>query len=132
MIHYGWSARTLIRYALLQIPGLVVLIIILILVVRVVNMPNALAWGIVIIWVLKDIILFPFVWRAYDSDSHEKSDPMIGLEGYAVDHLSPRGYIKVRGELWKAELTHKNAVVGKGEKVKVKEINGLTLIVTQV
>ena len=132
MKRHGWSTHTIVRYTLLQVPGLVVLIMILILVGRFVDIPVVLSWGIVIIWVLKDIILFPFVWRAYDSDSHEKSDPMIGLEGYAVDHLSPRGYIKVRGELWKAELTHKNAVVGKGEKVKVKEINGLTLIVTQV
>lgn len=125
------SIHTLIRYAVLQVPGLVVLILILVLIKRFLVIPDGVFWGIIIVWVLKDVALYPFVWRAYDTGRHGKKDPMIGRTGTAVERLSPGGYVKIRGELWKAELFDTRAVIEKGEPVKVHKIDGLMLIVTK-
>jgi membrane protein implicated in regulation of membrane protease activity len=58
----------------------------------------------VILWIVKDIILFPLVWRAYDKRITDAKGSLVGLQGRALEHISPSGYVKVRGELWRAEL----------------------------
>jgi membrane-bound ClpP family serine protease len=83
-------------------------------------------------WVIKDIILFPFIWRAYDWDRKDKRNNMIGMHGIVSDRLDPSGYIMVRGELWKAETVEKDAMIDKGQDVQIYGINGLTLYVKPV
>jgi membrane-bound ClpP family serine protease len=80
------------------------------------------------IWIAKDIILYPFVWRAYEWGNQKENNSMIGLSGVAKDRLDPSGYILVRGELWKATVVQDGSV-DKGEKVIIKGIRGLTLLV---
>ena len=128
MINYSWSGRALKKYILLQLPGLVLLILLLIVFERWIDIPGWTFWGIIGLWVAKDVILFPFVWRAYDSDPPE-GEWMFGEHGIAMERLDPSGYIFVRGELWKAVLTEDGSPVEKGEKVRVLGKNGLTLIV---
>lgn len=52
---------------------------------------------------------------------------MIGLLGRVVIPLDPEGFIKVRGELWKASCTDDS--IGIGEKVVVVGIRDLMLFV---
>lgn len=52
---------------------------------------------------------------------------MIGLEGRALEDLSPVGRIKVRGEIWRA--ASRSGMISKGETVVVVEVDGLTLTV---
>lgn len=61
-----WSLRILMRYALVQLPALVLLVLILILVRRWVDLPNWFEWGFIAVWVVKDVALFPFVWPSYE------------------------------------------------------------------
>jgi membrane-bound ClpP family serine protease len=79
--------------------------------------------------VLKDIALFPFVWSAYDKGSAEATRSMIGARGLAMSPLSPTGYIRVQGELWRAEAMGKGPPIGKGRRVVVRGISELKLIV---
>ncbi len=129
MIQRGWSTRILVRYALLQLPALTLLALILILVNRWVDIPTWLVWGILALWAAKDAILFPFVWRAYDWNRSKVADPMVGERGITKDRLAPSGYVKVRGELWKAEIMEGDPPIEKGEGIKVGGIRGLTLLV---
>jgi membrane-bound serine protease (ClpP class) len=78
---------------------------------------------------MKDILLYPFVWRAYDTRFQQEHNFIIGLSGMANDRLDPEGYIIVKGEYWRARIVKDSKVIEKGERVKISGINGLTLIV---
>jgi len=54
-------------------------------------------------------------------------ESIIGSEGVIESELKPEGYIKVRGELWKASAGGER--LGKGEEVVVTGIEGLKLSV---
>jgi len=55
-------------------------------------------------------------------------ETIIGSEGKVVTSLTPEGYVKVQGVLWKASCTESGLEAG--EEVVVVEINGLKLFVT--
>ena len=116
----------MLRYSLLQLPGLAILILMFILLQRWVNLPAWTVWTFISLWVIKDVILYFFVWRAYDTGD---SNPMIGSKGIAVDRLSPSGYVRIKRELWHAKVIESDSAIEKGETVTVRELDGLTLIV---
>jgi membrane protein implicated in regulation of membrane protease activity len=124
-----WSRRGVIKYSLLQLPALVFLALILHLIRLWVQMPAWLIWGMVCLWVVKDVILFPFVWRSYDQDRLGDANLMVGLHGVAKDRLAPSGYVEVHGELWRAEVMEGAPFVESGGGIWVRGIRGLTLIV---
>lgn len=124
-----WSSRILLRYWLLQLPALALLVLILVYAQRWVDLPAWIFWGSLAIWVVKDAVLYPFVWRAYDWDRSKDSNSMVGAKGIAKELLAPSGYVQVRGELWQAELAEGVQSVEEGELVLVQEVRGLTLIV---
>jgi membrane protein implicated in regulation of membrane protease activity len=121
----GWSSQVALKYALFQLPGLFLFFLILILVQRWTDLPLRSIWGLLILWVIKDVVLFFFVWRAYQ----RVANPLIGMKGVAEEQLAPSGYVRVRGELWKVEVIDSNLQIDKGEAVKVRRICGLTLFV---
>ena len=123
-----WSGRILLKYILIQLPGIAVLVLLLVIVQEWIEIPAWLTCGLVGLWVAKDVILYPFVWRAYEWGSEKETSPMAGLCGIAQDRLDPLGYVFVRGELWKARVIE-GGVIEKGENVLVKGSRGLTLLV---
>lgn len=123
------QTRILLRYALFQIPGLALLTLILILVRHWVDLPEWFFWGVIAVWLAKDVILFPFVWRAYDRDRLRELQSLVGTEGIVEERLAPCGYVRVHGEFWQAEVMQKETVVEKGEIVKIQKIEGLKLLV---
>lgn len=125
----AWPVQVVMRYALFQIPGLVLLILILILVRRWVDFPLWFFWGSVFIWIVKDVVLFPFVWRAYDWSRSRDMHSLVGTEGIVEERLAPSGYIGVHGELWQTEMTREGPPIEKGEFVRIQGIRGLVLLV---
>jgi hypothetical protein len=81
------SGPIYIRYILLNIPEFAALILILIVIQYWVVIPVWLFWSIIGFWIVKDLILFPFIWRAYDWDRAGKSRSMIGERGVAREKL---------------------------------------------
>ena len=124
-----WSARLVLRYTLLQIPGFALLIFVLIVIQQWVELPVWFTWGFVIIWVVKDAALFPLVWRAYDWDHATDANSMVGLPGVVQKRLSPSGSVRVCGELWQARVMGDGPPIYEGEVIQVREIRGLTLFV---
>jgi membrane-bound serine protease (ClpP class) len=55
---------------------------------------------------------------------------IIGEEGEALARLEPVGMVRVHGELWKAESV--SGSIEEGERIKVKALRNLTLVVEQV
>lgn len=79
-------------------------------------------------FVVKDLLLFPAM-RAVFSSMPSSSQP-IGMFGETVEPLSPWGYIRVNGELWKAKSLQ-GSHVPTGTPVIVRDADGLTLIVEE-
>ena len=124
-----WSRRAVIKYTLLQLPALVFLALIFHVIRQWVEMPTWLIWGIIALWVVKDVVLFFFVWRAYDQNPLADANSMVGLHGVAKDRLAPSGYVEVHGELWQAEIMEGAPLVESGKGIRVRGIRGLILIV---
>jgi membrane-bound serine protease (ClpP class) len=54
-------------------------------------------------------------------------ESMIGKIGIATTDLKPKGEVRVVGEIWRAESV--SGDIAKGEKVRVKELRGLVIMV---
>lgn len=121
--------RVYTRYGLLMIPSTVALVLILMVVHQWVAVPVWFGGIIVLLWIVKDVIMFPFVWRAYEWDRPGISSKMIGERGIAKERLAPTGYIRIKGELWRAENIGDGPPIEKGEWVRVQEMEGLKLFV---
>jgi membrane protein implicated in regulation of membrane protease activity len=125
------STRIIIRYTILQLPGLALLLLILVFVQGWVDLSPWVVWGFIAIWVVKDAILFSFVRKAYDWDHPQGATSMVGAHGIAKERLAPSGYVQIRGELWKAALMEGSPPLEKGERVRVEGACGLRLVVVQ-
>jgi len=87
----------------------------------------AVAIGLVV--VARDLVLYPALSSALGKTPY-RSAP-IGAAGEAVEPLAPSGYVRVSGELWRAE-TAGGGAVPRGARVVVRDARGLTLIVEEV
>jgi membrane protein implicated in regulation of membrane protease activity len=125
---HQWSALVLLKYGLLQVPDLAILIIGIHYLQKWFPLSS---WAIAIIcllWIAKDVILYPLVWRAYDWRSLP-GDGLIGERGVAKCDLSPIGYVHVRGELWRAQLKDEGSTIQTGQPIKISAREGLILTV---
>ena len=127
-----WSLRTLTRYWLLQLPAILFLAMLLFWAQQRQILSTQMALLILVIWVLKDAVLYPFLWKAYDPSAHDIRNQLIGLTGEAREPLNPVGYIRVNGELWQAEISDSRTKIRKGDRVRVSGVTGLTLRVQPV
>ena len=115
------------RYWLLQIPGWVVLAGLVGAAHVWLGLSPLAAVLVFAFWLAKDVALYPILRPHYvfrERDAHQK---LLGERAVAQETLSPRGYVKVRGELWLAELAAKDARVVAGETVIVETVDGLML-----
>jgi membrane-bound serine protease (ClpP class) len=72
------------------------------------------------------VILVRFAVAAQRSKAVMGGTGMIDSIGVAQTDLAPEGKILVRGEIWNA---HAETPVAQGERVRVKAVEGLTLLV---
>lgn len=121
--------RIVVKYFILQLPGQVSFVLILILFRHWIEIPNYLTWGLLGFWVGKDLVLFPFLWRFYDPKNYPDRFQMVGAKGLALTSLNPDGYVRIRGERWQAGIATGKTAIGKGETICVEAIHGLKLTV---
>lgn len=119
--------RTVLKYIFFQLPSLLLLTLILLLLREWIELSWLLFWVLLGSWILKDVVLYPLVWRSYAP--YDGVHPMLGLEGEARERIDPEGYVKVRGELWQAELRPGELPIDPGVSVRVVGQRGLKLIV---
>ena len=115
------------RYWLLQIPGWVVLTGLLAAAHFWLGLSPLAAVIVLAFWFLKDAVLYPILKPHYVFRERDANQSLLGQHAVAQETLSPRGYVKLRGELWVAELAAKDASVPSGESVIVESVDGLTL-----
>ena len=122
-----WARPVVLRYWLFQVPGTALLAIVLLVLRGWLNIPLWLIGVIIGLSIIKDVLLFPLVRHAYDVS--DAGPALIGDSGKAVEPLSPRGYVRVQGELWRAELVQGTRPIATGGTVRVRGIRGMTLLV---
>ena len=94
------------------------------------------AWLLFGIWIGKDVVLFPFVYRAYEPGSEASKLPMRLLGSVAVTtapiSASGTGRVRLGAELWNARLASGAGSVVTDEEVRVTALEGLTLVVEPI
>ena len=125
------DAKTAWRYALLQIPGLMLAVAGALVAVAWFGVPRVWAWSAVALWAAKDALLFPFVWRAYTQDARGGPHDLRGRIGRAVTALAPRGFVVLGAERWRAVCAEGVAHIPEGARVRVVELVGLELRVVR-
>ena len=121
-----WSPQVLGKYILLQLPSLALVVALVIVLREYLDFSLFYACIVVAGWVAKDAILYPFMWRAYDSRPRQ---PLVGLTGTVKEWIDASGHVEVRGELWRAEVAGGFPEMRRGDMVEVQEVRGLTLII---
>jgi membrane protein implicated in regulation of membrane protease activity len=121
--------RLIAGYVILQLPSVALLILILILVWRWIDLPEWLVWCFVVLWAAKEVIMFPSIWRSYSQKTRGGVGSLIGVRGTAEERLDPSGYVRVNDELWRARVRQGIRPVREGENIRVRGIDGLTLLV---
>ena len=123
-----FERRVVLKYSLLQLPGLFLFVVFLCVAGHFFPIPGWLVLSLILIWIVKDIVLFPVTWRSY-GPSEGPILSMKGEIGIVLERLAPRGYINVRGERWRAELIEGAGSIEEGEKVRIIDVKGLLLLV---
>ena len=119
----------LTRYVLYQIPGGLLAAAGALLLYLWLGLPGWVAFALVVAWALKDAALYPFLRASYEPNLGSVIDRLVGLRGVAVEALSPRGYVRVRGELWLAEPIATEGEIPRGHPVTIDGVRGTTLLV---
>ncbi len=125
------TLRVFGRYLVFQVPGWVIVGATLLAAIRWWQLAEPVAWLLFALFVTKDLVLFPFVRKAYEPSSGEGIRALVGLIAIARDSLTPSGYVRLGSELWRAEL-REGGEAPAGSGVRVIEVSGLTLIVDLV
>jgi membrane-bound serine protease (ClpP class) len=55
--------------------------------------------------------------------------PDIGSRGRTTTHISPKGYVRINGELWQASSS---STIDVGEEITVVGIEGMTLLISPI
>jgi membrane protein implicated in regulation of membrane protease activity len=118
---------TWLRYCLFQLPGALAVTGLLVLFVHWWGLAPRLAAAFLVIWLLKDLALYPFLRKAYEPRSGGGADALLGAVATARGRLDPEGYVRVGHELWRARV--RRGAVEPGDAVRVVEVQGLTLVV---
>ena len=124
------SRSPLSRYLFAQVPGWVIVAIGAVVASSYGADPH-LAWTIAAAWVVKDLVAYPFVRRAYER-SRSATQALVGAVCVVRDPLAPSGWVTIRGEVWRAELAAGAGPIAAGRKVRVESVEGRTLRVVPV
>lgn len=126
----GWDGATVLRYAVLQIPGILLCAMVLWIVHSVLGIISGkLAWLVLLLWIIKDSLLFFLVWPAYQAGEGDGWYSLVGLLGEVRRELHPEGYVRVGGVLWKAKADPGQCPIAPGTRVEVVGREGIKLLV---
>ena len=119
------------KYLIFQFPGWVVAGTVLFFVERWQWLPKWLAFVCFAAWVLKDLLLYRFFRRAYEPEITGAAR-LVGARGVAQGDLAPRGFVRVRGELWRAVASPADQAVRSGTEVEVVRAERMEVFVRPV
>jgi membrane protein implicated in regulation of membrane protease activity len=113
--------RPFAHYLVMQLPGWLLVTAALAALHWLTGWPLWIVPAGLVLAVAKDLVMYRFV-------RHTLQPPrpaLVGARGRAVDRLAPRGYVRVDGELWRAETA--GPTIEPGTEIIVRNTDGLTL-----
>lgn len=119
----------ILKYALIHSAELVALVLALIVLRNLAGIPTWMLVAVLALWIIKDIVLFHRVWKAYAFSDNRPVKELLDLEATVAYSLDPVGYVRARGELWRAEVKDPRRPAKRGDCVRVVDVRGMTLIV---
>jgi len=120
------------RYLIFQIPGWLIAAAVLLGLSRWKLLPQWLGIVCFFAWVLKDVLLYPLLRRAYQTDVKTGLQALVGARGFAHDDLSPKGFVRVQGELWSAQAFPADQIIVAGTEVEIMSVERMTVVVRTV
>lgn len=120
----------LTRYILLQVPGWLLLGILLWWAHSKDWIGVATGAWIMGAWLAKDALLYPLCKYAFEDTPQKETDRLIGREAEAANNLDPKGQVRLGGELWSARSG--NGPIAAGTHLRITGVDGLILIVEPV
>jgi membrane-bound serine protease (ClpP class) len=100
----------------------------------VVHLQFGVSWIVVVVvvlaWIGKDLASYPLLRHYYRSEA--PAQRMFGLRGVTLSPLTPRGLVRVRGEIWQAETQDPAHDLAEGTHVYVRDVRGLVLYVEAI
>ena len=124
--------RVLLKYSLFQLPELVIVVLGLLAIRYCFELSDWIFWAIIVGWVGKDIVLYPFVRKSYDDTHQAYSYSLVGKLGVVHRKLSPSGMVRIKNELWQAVLKGDGPALAEGSKIKVVDQQDMLLLVEPV
>jgi len=118
------------RYVLFQIPGWVLAVIVLFVLRGWLGLPLWVSFLLFALYVAKDFALYPFLQVGYEPSPRIGAKQLIGEAATVKTPLAPHGFVRVRGELWRARLAAGSAPVEVGSRVRVTAARGMILTVS--
>ena len=118
------------RYLLFQIPGWILVILLLGAAHRWLALSIPVAVALFLLFVAKDFLIYPYVRKAYEIDNRTGAELLIGMTGVTKQPLDPEGYVLVKGELWRAIASPPGRPIPQNTEVLIQAVSELTLIVT--
>ncbi|MCP1727766.1 membrane protein implicated in regulation of membrane protease activity [Natronospira proteinivora] len=122
---------TLLKYCLLQIPGLLLFGLILYILVAWDWVSLQLAGILLLVWLIKDALLYPVYRPALEGGQSAGAHALVGLTGKVRTELDPQGLVEVAGERWQARKAGEQAIPA-GARVRVIAAHGMVLTVRPV
>lgn len=120
---------TLVRYCLLQVPGLLFLLALLGFAVGRDWIGGPAAATVVALWVLKDAVLYPWYRPSLEDGPRVTTDALVGEHAVVTRRLAPTGQVRLRQEWWRAQAADA-APLEPGTTVRIVGARGLVLIVS--
>ena len=128
MIPRGWSRHAAGKYTALQLPAAALAGLVLWLLWRYEVLPAWLAWGVLILWIAKDAVLFFYLWPAYEPGGDEGLLSPVGRLGVVTGQTKAGQLrVRVRGETWRARPERGQGPIRAGQSVRIVERRGLLL-----
>ncbi len=119
----------MLRYWKFQIPGWILAGLVLVGLYRADVLEGPLCLLLFMLWVMKDLVLFPLLWRSYRPERAQGRRAMLGQRAVLETSAAPHGRARYRGELWQARVPEGAPHLPAGVPVRITALDGLVLIV---
>ena len=125
------SGKTLRRYLLFQIPGAILVGLLLagLHYFGLISLPIAV--GLFAAWCVKDAVMYRFVRSAYGPGPVDGTAALVGQSGVVVRALAPEGSVRVGAEHWSARTAAGVSQLSLGTQVRVVSVEGYVVTVVQ-
>ena len=122
------QVKPLTRYALLQILGWALVLLVVLLLLRWGWIDTTAAGVVILLWLAKDVLLYPLYLPALAAESAVSPgvEAMVGRVGNCRTEVNGRGLIEVQGERWLARSAG-GTRIAPGMRVQVVGHDGMVL-----